>query len=103
MESKDFKALNNTVIIEIIHESFKEEYSAGGLLIPQAKDKGLAVNTLRGRVVSVGDGKYHEKTGQHIPITLKVGDEIVINGGVGAKLTDNLRVVAIDDIFAKIM
>ncbi|WAX21682.1 hypothetical protein [Stenotrophomonas phage RAS14] len=99
----DFKAIHNTVIVEILHESIKEETSAGGILIMTPQTNGLDVNTVRAKVVSVGEGKYHEKTGQHIPITLQVGDEIVMNGAVGAKLNEKLRVVGVDDIFAKIV
>lgn len=99
----EFKAVNYTVIAQVVHESVKEEYSAGGLLIPQKKELGLDVNTVRCKVISVGDGKYHEKTGQHIPVPLAVGDEIVINGSVGAKIATDIRVIQVDDIFAKIV
>ncbi|HEY4359329.1 MAG TPA: co-chaperone GroES [Bryobacteraceae bacterium] len=51
----------------------KTEDKVGGLFIPDsAKEK-----PQEGEVVSVGNGKINEKTGERIPLDVKAGDRIL--------------------------
>ncbi len=49
-----------------------EEVTSSGIIIPDAVSEGA----VRGKVVAVGPGKYSEN-GTLIPLTVKVGDEVL--------------------------
>lgn len=100
----EFKAIGNKVVAKVIIESAMEEKkSDAGIVLIGKKETGLDVNTVEAVVTSVGEGMVNPKTGEFIPVPLAVGDRIVINGAVGAKLDATHRVINVDDIFAKIM
>jgi chaperonin GroES len=61
-----------------------EKVSIGGIVIPDAsQDEGTA----KGTVMAAGPGKYSEKTAILIPMTVKIGDEILCHPAAGSKLT----------------
>lgn len=84
----------------VVQRDEAEERTEGGLFLPdKAREK---VN--RGRVIAVGPGKLDD-TGQRIPLSVKVGDHILMNkyGGEELKVEDSEYVlVREDDILAVI-
>lgn len=67
-----FEPLYDRVACKVI----KEEQSEGGIYIPhksQGKDVRKAV------VVSVGPGKRHMDTGEYFTLSLRAGDEIIVD------------------------
>jgi len=94
-----FKAVGNKVVVEILQEKVEETSSAGGIILYEKK-QGTEVNTVTGKVISVGNGAINPKTGENVPIPLKEGDVIMFNGAVGAKLDEKHRTLNVDDIFA---
>ena len=62
-----------------------EEKTAGGIIIPDtAKEK-----PQKGTVIAVGPGKYAELTGNLIPMTTKVGDEVYYGKYSGSEIDLN--------------
>lgn len=62
-----------------------EEKTSSGIYIPEtAKEK-----PQRGTVVSVGEGRYAQTTGNLIPMTVKVGDHILYGKHIGTEITYN--------------
>lgn len=67
---KQLKAKFNAIIVKPID---KEEQSYGNIIVPDlGKEKAL-----RGIIVSVGEGHY-SATGNFIPTTLNVGQEVIL-------------------------
>lgn len=91
-----FRAINDSVILHVV-EPPKESRSEFGLVLIE---KDVSATTVVGTVVSVGDGKLHERTGAVMPVPLKVGDKVVIPLSTGVKLDAEHRMVRTDDIFA---
>jgi chaperonin GroES len=61
-----------------------EQVSSGGIVFaPTSLDE----KTSKAVVVAVGPGKYSEKTAILIPMTVKIGDEILCHPAAGSKLT----------------
>ena len=56
--------------------------SKGGIVIPDA----AADAPTRGTVMAVGPGKYSEKTAVLIPMTLNVGDRVLMHSAAGSQL-----------------
>lgn len=56
----------------IIRPAEQEEVTTSGIIIPES----VADGAVRGTVLAVGPGKYSE-AGTIIPITVKVGDEVL--------------------------
>jgi chaperonin GroES len=56
----------------IIKPAEEEEVTSSGIIIPESTTEGA----VRGTVMAVGPGKYSEN-GTVIPITVKVGDEVL--------------------------
>jgi chaperonin GroES len=67
----------------IVKKNEPTTVSAGGIVIPDA----AAENTSKGTVVAMGPGKYSEKTGVLIPMSVQVGDEILFHPLAGSQLT----------------
>jgi chaperonin GroES len=61
-----------------------EETTAGGIVLAPAS---IDEKTTRATVVAVGPGKYSEKTAVLIPMTVKVGDNILCHPAAGSKVT----------------
>lgn len=67
----------------IIKPAPAEEKTSGGIIIPDtAKEK-----PQKGTVVAVGPGKYAELTGNLIPMTVKVGDEVYYGKYAGTEIS----------------
>lgn len=60
-----------------------ETVTSGGIVMPSTS---LDEKTSRATVVAVGPGKYSEKTGVLIPMTVKVGDRILCHPAAGSKV-----------------
>ena len=92
------KPLGNRLIVQPIDE---EETTASGIVLPDtAKEK-----PQRGRVLSVGPGARDED-GEHIPIDLEEGDEIIFSkyGGTEIKLgADEVLILRESDVLAKVV
>jgi co-chaperonin GroES (HSP10) len=93
------RAVGNKLIIELIKAQAKEEVRESGLVVFTGKGTSLSDATLEAKVLSVGEGRYHEKTGQLIAPPFKVGDKVIITVGTGLELKENVRVIDVDDVF----
>ena len=61
-------------------EPITEEKTASGFFVPASVAKDQASKY---RVVSMGPGKYDVDTKQHVPMQVKVGDEVYVNRYLG--------------------
>lgn len=80
----------------VIKRSEEARTSAGGIVIPDTATE----KPIRGKIVAIGPGKMLDN-GQLIPLTVKVGDEVVFGkySGTEVKLnSDELIVLREDDI-----
>ena len=66
----------------IVRKDDPNKVSAGGIVIPDAH----AEKATKGTVLAVGPGKYSEKTGVLIPMTVKPGDRILFHPFAGSEL-----------------
>jgi|SRR6056300_25924 chaperonin GroES len=64
----DFKPLSDNVLID--YEDKDEEKTKGGIIMTTRE------RPQQGIVAAVGPGKKSNTTGERIPMTLKVGDEV---------------------------
>ena len=94
----NLQPLGDRLIVEIIEE---EESTVSGIVLPDtAKEK-----PQRGRVLAVGPGARDED-GNHIPIDLEEGDEIIFSkyGGTEIKLgADEVLILRESDVLAKVV
>jgi co-chaperonin GroES (HSP10) len=67
-----FKVTGNRVLVEVIDETLP-----GGLVQPEKKQVADYEADATWRILEIGEG-YYLPNGQHMPITLSVGDEVVI-------------------------
>ena len=95
----DLKPLGDRLIVEVLEE---EETTVSGIVLPDtAKEK-----PQRGRVLAVGPGARNTETGDHIPMDLEEGDEIVFSkyGGTEIKLgADEVLILRESDVLAKVV
>jgi chaperonin GroES len=95
----DLKPLGDRLIVEVLEE---EETTVSGIVLPDtAKEK-----PQRGRVLAVGPGARNQDTGDHIPMDLEEGDEIVFSkyGGTEIKLgADEVLILRESDVLAKVV
>lgn len=68
----------------IIRREASDEKTAGGLLLPEAAKK----KPQRGTVLAVGPGKTNHKTGELLPLQLKVGDKVLFTSWAGDEYKD---------------
>jgi chaperonin GroES len=94
----DLQPLGDRLIVEALEE---EETTASGIVLPDtAKEK-----PQRGRVMAVGPGGRDED-GEHIPMDVEVGDEIIYSkyGGTEVKLgADEYLILRESDVLAKVV
>ncbi len=94
----DLKPLGDRLIVEVLEE---EETTVGGIVLPDtAKEK-----PQRGRVLAVGPGA-RDDNGEHVPMDLEEGDEIIFSkyGGTEIKLgTDEVLILRESDVLAKVV
>jgi chaperonin GroES len=95
----NLQPLGDRLIVEVLEE---EETTVSGIVLPDtAKEK-----PQRGRVLSVGPGPRNEETGEHIPMDVEEGDEIIFSkyGGTEIKLgTDEVLILRESDVLAKVV
>jgi|SRR6056300_1995314 len=73
----EFKPLSNYVLID--YEDKQEEKTKGGIILTDyAKER-----PQHGIVAAVGSGKKSQKTGEIIPVTVKVGDKVKFQAFAG--------------------
>ena len=94
----NLQPLGDRLIVEVLDE---EETTASGIVLPDtAKEK-----PQRGRVLAVGPGARDED-GEHIPLDLEEGDEIIFSkyGGTEIKLgVDEVLILRESDVLAKVL
>jgi chaperonin GroES len=76
-----FKPTSNQVVIEL--EAISEK-TTGGLFLPS--DSRIHEHRI-GVIVAIGPGRRATKTGQLIPMDLKIGDKVLLGRYVGADFT----------------
>ena len=95
----DLKPLGDRLIVEVLDE---EETTVSGIVLPDtAKEK-----PQRGRVLAVGPGARNTDTGEHIPMDVEEGDEIIFSkyGGTEIKLgVDEVLILRESDVLAKVV
>ena len=94
----DLQPLGDRLIVEVLEE---EETTVSGIVLPDtAKEK-----PQRGRVLAVGPGPRKEDTGEHIPMDVAEGDEVIFSkyGGTEVKVgTDEVLILRESDVLAKV-
>ena len=94
----NLQPLGDRLIVEVLEE---EETTVSGIVLPDtAKEK-----PQRGRVLAVGPGARDED-GEHIPLDLEEGDEIIFSkyGGTEIKLgADEVLILRESDVLAKVV
>ena len=82
------RPLDDRIVLEVLDA---EEKTAGGIVLPDtAREK-----PQRGKVSAVGNGRLL-KNGTRVPVSLKVGDEVIFGKYAGTEVT-------IDDVEFKIL
>jgi chaperonin GroES len=91
----ELNPLHDRVVVQVLDA---EDRSPGGIVIPDnVKEK---PNT--GRVLAVGPGRYAEN-GTHIPVTVKVGNQVLFihNAGQKAKVDgEEITILKEEEILA---
>jgi chaperonin GroES len=94
----DLKPLGDRLIVEVLEE---EETTASGIVLPDtAREK-----PQRGRVLAVGPGARDDK-GEHVPMDVEEGDEIIFSKYGGTELKVGVEEVLIlreSDVLAKVV
>ena len=94
----NLQPLGDRLIVEALEE---EDTTASGIVLPDtAKEK-----PQRGRVLAVGPGA-RDDDGDHIPLDLEEGDEIIFSkyGGTEIKLgVDEVLILRESDVLAKVV
>jgi chaperonin GroES len=94
----NLQPLGDRLIVEVLEE---EEQTFSGIVLPDtAKEK-----PQRGRVLAVGPGARDEN-GEHVPMDLAEGDEIIFSkyGGTELKLgTEEVLILRESDVLAKVV
>ena len=94
----DLQPLGDRLIVEVLDE---EDVTASGIVLPDtAKEK-----PQRGKVLAVGPGARDED-GEHVPMDLEEGDEIIFSkyGGTEIKLgADEVLILRESDVLAKVV
>lgn len=81
MTNKLAKPLGDRMLLKVVEQL--EQKTASGIIIP---DSVKAEDVKFGTVVSVGNGLFTQ-TGDVIPMTVKVGDEVIFPPFVGTEVT----------------
>ncbi len=94
----NLKPLNDRIIIR---REASNDKSAGGIIIPDAAKQ----KPQRGTILAVGPGKLNKKTGERIPLDVKVGDVVLFTSWAGDEFKDKKSVGEVlimhqDDVMA---
>jgi len=85
----------------VVKQKGAEDQSRGGVLIPEiAKDRAP-----EGTVLAVGPGRRDEKTGEVVPVKIKVGDKVIFSKYTGSEIKyegEQLLIVSEKDVLAVI-
>jgi len=85
----------------VVQPGEQEETTASGLVIPDtAKEK-----PQQGEVLAVGPGKRSERSGELIPMDIKVGDTVVYSKYGGTEITiegEDLLILSARDVLATV-
>ena len=92
-----YKAIGDSVIVEVPEVS-RETVRESGLVLLEAEP--TKQKTVIGTIVSVGEGRWDEKNAVYVPLSVNVGDKIVLSLSTGVALDGRHRMVRLDDIFA---
>ena len=76
----NIRAIQDKVILKLDEPDTE---TSGGIIIANAVNEG---NT-QGEVLAVGPGTYSDDARKFVPTTVKVGAQVLINAGSGAKFT----------------
>ncbi len=94
----NLQPLSDRLIVDVLEQ---EELTESGIVLPDtAKEK-----PQRGRVLAVGPGARDED-GEHIPMDLEEGDEIIFSKYGGTEITlgaDEVLILRESDVLAKVM
>jgi chaperonin GroES len=95
----NLQPLGDRLIVEVLEE---EETTVSGIVLPDtAREK-----PQRGRILAVGPGPRNDETGEHIPMDVEEGDEIIFSkyGGTELKLgADDVLILRESDVLAKVV
>ena len=95
----NLQPLGDRLIVEVLEE---EETTVSGIVLPDtAKEK-----PQRGKVLAVGPGPRNDESGEHIPMDVEEGDEIIFSnyGGTEIKLgADDVLILRESDVLAKVV
>ena len=95
----NLQPLGDRLIVEVLEE---EETTVSGIVLPDtAKEK-----PQRGKILAVGPGPRNDETGEHIPMDVEEGDEIIFSkyGGTEIKLgADDVLILRESDVLAKVV
>lgn len=69
----------------LVEKDEEKSVSNGGIFIPDTSKEKPSTGT----VVAVGKGVWNEKTGEFVPMTVKVGDRILFGKNAGQTITLN--------------
>ncbi len=89
------RPLDDRIVVQPIEA---EEKTAGGILLPDtAKEK-----PQRGKVLAVGEGRLNDD-GKRVPLTVKVGDEVLYGKYAGTEIKwkgDELKILRENEVLA---
>jgi chaperonin GroES len=95
----NLQPLGDRLIVEVLEE---EETTVSGIVLPDtAKEK-----PQRGKVLAVGPGPRNDESGEHVPMDVEEGDEIIFSkyGGTEIKVgTDDVLILRESDVLAKVV
>jgi chaperonin GroES len=89
------RPIDDRIVVQPIEA---EQKTAGGILLPDtAKEK-----PQRGKILAVGDGRVTDE-GKKIPLTVKVGDEVLYGKYAGTEIKwkgDELKILRENEVLA---
>jgi chaperonin GroES len=95
----NLQPLGDRLIVEVLEE---EETTVSGIVLPDtAKEK-----PQRGKILAVGPGPRNDESGEHVPMDVEEGDEIIFSkyGGTEIKLgADDVLILRESDVLAKVV
>ena len=94
-----YNAIGDTVLIEVPEVEKITKRDSGLVLI---ENESSSNPTVIGTIISVGEGKYDEQRGTYIKPPLERGDKVILPLSTGMEIEKGLRMVKMDDIFAKV-
>lgn len=102
MSKVTLEPLGNYVFVDMIDVG--ETISPGGIILPDAAKP----KPSRAKIIAVGRGLINNFNGELIPMSVKVGDEVLINRYAGQPITDvpgykELLLISEGDILSRVI